>query len=234
MTRRRSKRWPRALPTLLDGRADATPVRVWIAGCSTGEEAYSIGIVLREYLAERGAPLNVQIFGTDLDPRAIEAARTGFYPAGIVNDVTPARLDRFFVKEDNGYRVRKDLRDLVVFAAHNVLGDPPFSKLDLLLCRNLLIYLESVAQQRLLRVFHHALNPAGLLFLGPSESVEEARDLYTTVDRKWKLFRRADVPAPPLELPWSGMRAAPARCQPRDRRARSPASRRRACSRRCS
>jgi len=199
-----------AVPAMLDPRADGTPVRVWVAGCSTGEEAYSIGIVLREYLAVRGAPLNVQIFGTDIDPRAIEAARTGFYPIGIVNDVTPARLDRFFVKEDNGYRVRKDLRDLVVFAVHNALGDPPFSKLDLVLCRNLLIYLESVAQQRLLRLFHHALNPGGLLFLGPSESVEEARDLYTTLDRKWKVFRRADVPAPLLEaLPWSGMRAAP-------------------------
>jgi two-component system CheB/CheR fusion protein len=185
-------------------------VRIWVPGCSTGEEAYSIGIVLREYLAARGAPLQVQIFGTDVDPRAIETARTGFYPAGIVNDVTPARLERFFLKEENGYRVRKELRDLVVFAVHNILGDPPFSKLDILSCRNLLIYLESVAQQRLLQLFHHALSPGGLIFLGPSESVEEARDLFTALDRKWKVFRRADVAAPPLEtLPLGGMRAAP-------------------------
>ena len=198
------------LPALLDGRAEGTPVRVWVAGCSTGEEAYSIGIILREYMGARRVPLQAQIFGTDVDPRAIETARTGFYTAGIVNDVAPARLDRFFVKEDNGYRVRKELRDLVVFAAHNVLGDPPFSKLDLLSCRNLLIYLESMAQRRLLQTFHHALNPGGLLFLGPSESVEEGRELYTVLDRKWKLFRRADVVAPPLEpLPWGGMRAAP-------------------------
>jgi two-component system CheB/CheR fusion protein len=199
-----------ALPGMLDGRPDGAPVRVWVPGCSSGEEAYSIGILLREYLAVRGTPLNVQIFGTDVDPRAIETARTGFYPAGIVNDVTPERLERFFVKEDHGYRVRKDLRDLVVFATHNVLADPPFSKLDVLSCRNLLIYLENVAQQRLLRLFHHALNAGGLLFLGPSESVEEARDLFTSLDRKWKLFRRADVPSPPLEpLPWGGMRGAP-------------------------
>ncbi len=199
-----------ALPAMLDGRPDGTLLRVWVPGCSTGEEAYSMGIVLREYLEARGAPLGVQIFGTDVDPRAIETARIGFYPAGIANDVTPARLERFFVKEDTGYRVRKELRDLVVFAVHNVLGDPPFSKLDILSCRNLLIYLETVAQQRLLRLFHHSLNPGGLLFLGPSESVEEARDLYTTVDRKWKLFRRAEVETPPQEaLPWSGMRAAP-------------------------
>lgn len=199
-----------ALPAMLDGRADGSPVRVWVPGCSTGEEAYSIGVLLREYLAARAGRLGVQIFGTDVDPRAIETARTGFYPSGIVNDVTPAQLDRYFVKEDNGYRVRKELRDLVVFAVHNVLGDPPFSKLDVLSCRNLLIYLESVAQQRLLRLFHHALNPGGLLFLGPSESVEEARELYTMIDRKWKVFRRADVPAPPLEtLPWGGVRMPP-------------------------
>jgi two-component system, chemotaxis family, CheB/CheR fusion protein len=199
-----------ALPAMLDDRADGSPVRVWVPGCSTGEEAYGIGILLREYMAARRAPLNVQIFGTDVDPRAIETARTGFYPSGIVNDVAPARLERFFVKEDNGYRVRKELRDLVVFATHNVLGDPPFSKLDVLSCRNLLIYLESAAQQRLLRLFHHALNSGGLLFLGPSESVEEARELYTVLDRKCKLFRRADVSAPPLEaLPWGGARVTP-------------------------
>jgi two-component system CheB/CheR fusion protein len=204
-----------ALPALLDGRPDNSPLRLWVPGCSTGEEAYSIGILLREYLGARRGPLQVQIFGTDVDPRAIETARTGFYPAGIVNDVTPARLERFFLKEESGYRVRKELRDLVVFAVHNVLGDPPFSKLDLVSCRNLLIYLESVAQQRLLQVFHHALTPGGLLLLGPSESVEEARELFTAVDRKWKLFRRTDVPAPPLEaLPRGGMRAAPREIQP--------------------
>ena len=199
-----------ALPAVLDGRPDGSPVRVWVAGCSTGEEAYSIAIVLREYLAARGASLNVQVFGTDVDPRAIETARTGFYPSGIVNDVTPARLERFFLEEDAGYRVRKEVRDLVVFAAHNVLGDPPFSKLDVLSCRNVLIYLESAAQARLLRLFHRALNPGGLIFLGPSESVEEGRDLYTVLDRKWKVFRRADVATPPLEAsPWGGFRPAP-------------------------
>jgi len=199
-----------AVPALLDERPDGSPVRVWVPGCSTGEEAYAIGILLQEYQSARGAPLNVQIFGSDVDPRAIETARSGFYPAGIVNDVTPARLERFFVKAENGYRVRKELRDLVVFAVHNILSDPPFSKLDLLSCRNLLIYLESVAQQRLLRLFHHALNPGGLLLLGPSESVEDARELYIVLDRKSKLFRRADVSAPPLEvLPLAGTRATP-------------------------
>ena len=189
----------RELPALLDGRPEGSSVRLWVAGCSTGEEAYAMGIVLEEYLAQRRGRLHVQIFGTDLDSRAIEAARAGFYPAGIVNDVTPRRLERFFVKEDAGYRVRKELRDLVVFSVHNLLTDPPFFRLDVLSCRNLMIYVESPSQQRLLRLFHRALNPGGLLLLGSAESVEEARDLYTAVDRKWKLFRRSEMPTPPLE-----------------------------------
>jgi two-component system CheB/CheR fusion protein len=199
----------RELAALLDGRPEESSVRVWVAGCSTGEEAYSMGIVLQEYLARRRGRLRVQIFATDLDSQAIETARAGFYPAGIVNDVTPARLERFFVKETAGYRVRRELRDQVVFAVHNILTDPPFFKLDVLSCRNLMIYLESPSQQRLLRLFHHALNPGGLLVLGSAESVEEARDLYMVVDRKWKLFRRSDVPTPPLEsLPVGGTRTA--------------------------
>jgi two-component system, chemotaxis family, CheB/CheR fusion protein len=205
----------RELPALLDGRPEGSSVRLWVAGCSTGEEAYAMGIVLEEYLAQRRGRLHVQIFGTDLDSRAIEAARAGFYPAGIVNDVTPRRLERFFVKEDAGYRVRKELRDLVVFSVHNLLTDPPFFRLDVLSCRNLMIYVESRSQQRLLRLFHRALNPGGLLLLGSAESVEEARDLYTAVDRKWKLFRRSDVPTPSLEeIHVGAMRTAPRKVLP--------------------
>jgi two-component system CheB/CheR fusion protein len=203
------------LPALLDGRPEGSSVRLWVAGCSTGEEAYSMGIVLEEYLAHRRGRLGVQIFATDLDSQAIETARAGFYPAGIVNDVTPGRLGRFFVKEDAGYRVRKELRDLVVFSVHDLLTDPPFLKLDVLSCRNLMIYIESRFQQRLLRLFHRALNPGGLLLLGSAESVEEARELYTAVDRKWKLFRRSDMPTPPLEeIHVGALRTAPRKALP--------------------
>jgi two-component system CheB/CheR fusion protein len=203
------------LPALLDGRPEGSSVRLWVAGCSTGEEAYSMGIVLEEYLAHRHERLQVQIFATDLDSRAIETARAGFYPSGIVNDVTPARLERFFVKEAAGYRVRQELRDLLVFSVHNILTDPPFFKLDVLSCRNLMIYVESPSQQRLLRLFHRALNPGGLLLLGSAESVEEARDLYTAVDRKWKLFRRSDMLTPLLEeIHVGAMRTAPRKVLP--------------------
>ena len=174
-------------------------MRVWVPGCSTGEEAYSIAILLREYLAAQERSLRVQIFATDLDLAAIETARAGVYPSGIVTDVTPERLRRWFVQEDGHYRVKKDIRDLVIFAPHDVLTNPPFTKLDLLSCRNLLIYLESRAQRRLVPLFHYALKPAGLLFLGAAESIDRHEDLFSTVDRKWKIFRRVNAKRQVLE-----------------------------------
>jgi two-component system CheB/CheR fusion protein len=187
------------LPKLLESRPDGTDVRVWVPGCSTGEEAYSLAILLREYLGAHERSLRVQIFATDLDREAIETARAGVYPGGIVTDLTPERLRRWFVQEDSHYRVKKDLRDLVIFATHDLLMDPPFTKLDLLSCRNLLIYLESRAQRRLMPLFHYALKPSGLLFLGASEAIDRHEALFSTVDRKWKIFRRLNARRQVLE-----------------------------------
>ena len=169
---------------------DGATLRVWVAGCSTGEEAYSLAILIREYVTKRKLRLTVQIFASDLDGRSIETARAGLYPAGIAEDITPERLQRFFTKEDGSYRVKKEIRDLVVFATHNILTDAPFTKLDLLSCRNLLIYLEAKAQQKLLPLFHYALKPKGILFLGSAETIGGCERLFNVVDRKWKLFRR--------------------------------------------
>lgn len=179
-----------ALPELLAARADDAVVRVWVPGCSTGEEAYSLAIVLRECAERMKKRFTFQVFGTDLDGQAIDLARTGVYPDGIAVDVSRERLARFFTKEDGHYRLKKEIRELVVFAPHNVLKDPPFTKLDLVSCRNLLIYLNSPLQQRLFALFHYSLRPDGLLFLGPSESVGELRDHFAVVDQKSKIFRR--------------------------------------------
>ena len=155
-----------ALPGLLASRREGAPVRVWAPGCSTGEEAYSLAMLLREQMDRLKEQLAVQVFATDLDHTAVEAARGGLYPEGIARDVRPQRLARFFAKEDEGYRIKKDIRAMVVFAPQNVLKDPPFTKIDLLVCRNLLIYLQPEAQERVLSLFHYALKPGGVLFLG--------------------------------------------------------------------
>ena len=155
------------LPQLCSDKADDYVFRVWVAGCSTGkkptratgEEAYSIAMLLRELTEQTHQQFKIQIYSTDLDDDAIAIARAGVYPANIAQDVTPERLRRFFLKEENGYRVKKELREMLVFAIQNVIKDPPFTKLDLLSCRNLMIYLEPEAQNRLIPVFHYALNP---------------------------------------------------------------------------
>lgn len=210
----------KGLPKLLDSRPDGTDVRVWVPGCSTGEEAYSLAILLREYLAAQERSLRIQIFATDLDREAIETARAAVYPSGIVNDLTPERLRRWFVQEDSHYRVKKDVRDLVIFAPHDLLSDPPFTKLDLLSCRNLLIYLESRAQQRLMPLFAYALKPTGLLFLGASESIDrQYEDLFSTVDRKWKIFRRVTARRRvPEWFPIGRGKTRPVEAPPADRR----------------
>jgi two-component system, chemotaxis family, CheB/CheR fusion protein len=182
------------LPALVEGKPEGATLRLWVAGCSTGEEAYSLAILFREYLVQKKLRLTVQIFASGVDSRAIDQARAGFYPAGIAEDLTPARLQRFFTKEDSSYRVKKEIRDLVVFAVHNILTDAPFTKLDLLSCRNLLIYLDVMAQHKVLPLFHYALKPNGILFLGTSETVGEFAQLFTGIDRKWKLFRGTAEP----------------------------------------
>lgn len=180
----------KALPALVEGKPEGATLRLWVAGCSTGEEAYSLAILLKEYLAQKKLRMPVQIFASDIDSRAIETARAGLYPVGIAGDVDPERLQRFFTKEDGSYRIKKEIRDMVVFATHNILTDAPFTKLDLLSCRNLLIYLEAAAQQKLLRLFHYTLKPNGILFLGSSETIGGFENLFTLIDRKWKLFKR--------------------------------------------
>ncbi|MCS6289073.1 MAG: PAS domain-containing protein [Nitrospira sp.] len=201
----------KGLPTLVEAKPEGAPLRVWVAGCSTGEEAYSLAILLREYLTQRKRRLTVQIFASDLDGRAIDTARAGLYPIGIAGDMTPERLQRFFTKEDSSYRVKKEIRDMVVFATHNVLTDAPFTKLDLLSCRNLLIYLEAKAQQKLLPLFHYALKPDGILFLGSSETIGGYERLFAVIDRKWRLFSRIAGPGtfPRLDpIPAGSMRTS--------------------------
>ena len=177
------------LPQFFAGKQNDYVFRVWVAGCATGEEAYSIAILLREYMDECQREFKVQIYSTDLDEDAITVARAGSYPPNIVADITPERLRRFFVKEDAGYRVKKEIREMVVFAIQNVIKDPPFTRLDLLSCRNLMIYLEPELQNRLIPAFHYALKPGGVLFLSSSESIGKHADLFSPLNRKWKFYR---------------------------------------------
>jgi len=177
------------LPQLCKGKPDGYLFRVWVAGCATGEEAYSIAILLREFLAESKQEFKIQIYSTDLDDDAITSARSGLYPLAIAQDVSPERLRKFFIKEENGYRIKKEIREMVVFAVQNVIKDPPFTKLDLLSCRNLMIYMEAELQNRLIPTFHYALKPDGVLFLSPSESVGNHTDLFSMINRKWKFYR---------------------------------------------
>jgi two-component system CheB/CheR fusion protein len=176
------------LPGLFKATPEGADFRVWVAGCATGEEAYSIAMLLRELADGAQFAPRVQIYATDLDDDAVAIARAGVYPAGIAQDVSPERLSRFFVKSDTGYRVTKELREMVVFAIQNVIKDPPFTRLDLLSCRNLLIYLEPEAQERLLASFHYALRPGGVLFLSPSESGGHPAGRFKPVNRKSALY----------------------------------------------
>ena len=177
------------LPSLLADKSDDDVFRVWVAGCSTGEEAYSIAIVLRELMDEMHKDFTVQIYATDLDEDVINSARIGSYPAGIISDVGRERLLRFFTRDDNGYKIKKDIRQMVVFAVQSVIKDPPFTNLDLLSCRNLLIYLEQEQQNRLIPIFHYALKPGGVLFLSNSESITNHSELFKLLDRKWQFYQ---------------------------------------------
>ncbi len=181
-----------ALPRLFGAHAGGTR-RVWVPGCSTGEEAYSLAILMREYLDERREGSPVQIFATDIDAQSIQTARAGVYPESIAADVSPERLARFFVKENSTYRISKSIRDMVVVAEQDVLKDPPFSHLDLISCRNLLIYLGAEAQKKLLLLFHYALHKGGYLFLGDSETIGDAIDLFDARDKKWRIYQRNEV-----------------------------------------
>lgn len=184
------------IPKLFANKPAGGVIRVWAAGCSTGEEAYSLAILLLEQMEALKQRFTIQIFATDIDDRAINSARAGLYPASIAADVSQERLARFFTTESDGsaHRIHKSVRDLLVFSEQDVIKDPPFSKLDLISCRNLLIYLGAELQKKLIPVFHYALKSGGFLFLGSSEGVGEFNELFTVLDRKAKLFQRNDEP----------------------------------------
>jgi two-component system CheB/CheR fusion protein len=179
-----------AFPALMGERSPKDPLRVWVPGCASGEEVYSIAISLLEFLGERSTATPIQIFGTDVSERAIERARAGIYPESIAAEVSPERLRRFFLKLDNRYQIAKSIREMCVFARHDVTRDPPFSRLDLVSCCNLLIYLDQAMQRRVLSLFHYALKPCGFLMLGPSESVGESADLFESIDKHYRIYAR--------------------------------------------
>ena len=182
-------------------------LRVWVPGCTTGEEAYSIAILIAEIMEKKQRPFNVQIFATDIDAAAIEFARAGVYPDSIAADVSKERLKQFFIKEDNSYKPKKRIRKMVVFATQSLIKDPPFSRLDLVSCRNVLIYMDASLQKKILPVFHYTLNKDGYLFLGSSETIGEFTDLFSAENAKWKIYKRkseviekgVDIPALPTK-----------------------------------
>ncbi len=198
-------------PRLLQEPGDE-PLRAWVLGCSTGQEAYSLAMAFTEAAEKVVRTRKLQVFATDLNEASLKKARQGHYAKTLVQDVAPARLQRFFVEEDGGYRVIKALRESVVFARQNVTSDPPFSRMDLISCRNVLIYLEASLQKKIIPAFHYALKPGGVLFLGASESIGPFTDLFQPVDRKQKIFLKKEAPTKGFHLP-----------VPRDRGDRPPA-----------
>ncbi|WAS89794.1 chemotaxis protein CheB [Nannocystis punicea] len=183
-------------PQIMQQRRGLSPIRLWLPGCSTGEEAYSVAIALLEFLGEESSAVPVQIFATDVSETAIEHARNGLYADSIAADLSPERLRRFFTKTDGKYRIAKVVRDLCVFARQDVTRDPPFSKLDLILCRNVLIYMGAVLQRKLMTVFHYALKPSGFLMLGGAETVGAQADLFAVIDKKHRIFVKRAIDTP--------------------------------------
>lgn len=178
------------IPALLAAKPAEMPIRVWVAGCATGEEAYSIGMLLLERLGTHAHPGKLQIFATDIDAQALEVARTGHYPENITASLTSQRLTRFFTKLGAGYQVKKELREIITFAGQNLVTDAPFSRMDLISCRNLLIYLEPELQQKVISLFHFSLNPGGYLVLGKSETIGQQRGLFDLASKRWRIYRR--------------------------------------------
>jgi two-component system, chemotaxis family, CheB/CheR fusion protein len=181
------------IPNLFGRQGFDTPVRVWVAGCASGEEAYSIAILLREHMSRLEAPPTVQVFATDIDEAALEVARQGQYDAGIAEHVSAERLARFFIQDGSVYQVTKAIRDMCIFSAHNLISDPPFARIDLIACRNLLIYFDADLQRKLIPLLHYALAPQGYLLLGSSESVAAHTELFRTIDKQHRIFQRKEV-----------------------------------------
>jgi two-component system CheB/CheR fusion protein len=188
------------IKNMVNNKSSDNDLRIWVAGCATGEEAYSIAIVVMECLNEMEKNVPVQMYATDIDVNALNSARAGIYPVNIAADITAQRIQHFFLKEDKGYRVKKEIREMIVFAPQDFIKDPPFSKMDIICCRNLLIYLETEPQKKIIPLMHYALKPNGLLFLGTSETIGDATDLFTIVDKKWKIYRRREAVVSPDRL----------------------------------
>ena len=182
------------IPKLFEGKPAGSTIRVWCAGCSTGEEAYSMAILLQEHLEKIKESYQIQVFATDIDEHAINISRAGLYPSSIITDLTKDRIERFFTLEpgNNTYRINKSIRDLLIFSVHSIIKDPPFSKLDFISCRNLMIYLSNDLQKKLIPLLHYALNPSGILFLGSAETVGGFESLFKTLDRKLKFYQRTE------------------------------------------
>ncbi len=210
-----------ALPNLAKNKGPGSPVRIWVPGCSTGEEAYSLAIVLLEFFGEAANSVPIQIFATDVSESVIQKARAGTYPESIAMDVPADRLRRFFQKVEAGYQINKTIRDMCVFAKQDIAKDPPFSRLDMISCRNVMIYMGPVLQKRIIPMFHYALNSSGILFLGSSETVGNFGELFTSIDKKYRIYSKKPVAAPlnvefvPHFIPEDERRGPPDAVRPR-------------------
>src|SRR5262249_52748425 len=191
----------RVFPRLLKGKGPGSAIRVWVSGCATGEEAYSIAIELFEACSAASIYPTIQIFATDVSETSLEKARAGIYMENSRVDVSDDRIRRFFKKVERGYQISKPIRDACIFAKQNVAADPPFSNLDMLSCRNLLIYLEPALQKRVIPLFHYALNPGGYLLLGSSESISGFTDLFSPVDKQHRIFTKKTGVRPSIQFP---------------------------------
>src|SRR5690606_26854028 len=187
-------------PSLVKQVQPPDPIRIWIAGCSTGEEAYSVAICLIEFLDKHKLAIPIRIFASDLDTNAIETARLGIYAVSALQGISPARLKRYFIKSNGRYQITKSVRELCVFSQHNLLKDPPFSRVHLVSCQNVLIYLETNPQKKSLQMFHYALKQDGYLFLGKSETIGTSTDLFEPLDKKIRLYSRKSTNSQHVEF----------------------------------
>ena len=202
------------VPRLFAGKGAGDSVRVWVPGCATGEEAYSLAILLREHMDGMAAPPKVQVFATDIDEPAIGTARAGRYPATLLDGLSPERRGRFFTRHENSYAVTKEVRDLCTFSAHSLVRDPPFSRMNLVSCRNLLIYMDADLQATVIPAFHYSLLPGGVLMLGSAETVARHDGLFTPLEKEHRIFQRRDGPSPTLKTPARPMLNAPTPSSP--------------------
>ena len=204
------------MPRLFEGKGAGDQVRVWVPGCATGEEAYSLAILLREHMDGLNDAPKVQVFATDIDEPAIGTARAGRYPATLLEGLSPERRDRFFTRQENSYVVAKEIRDLCTFSAHSLVRDPPFSRMNLVSCRNLLIYMDVELQATVIPAFHYSLLPGGVLLLGSAETVARHDGLFAPLEKKHRIFLRRDGPSPPLKaaVPLCAARAFDVRGSP--------------------